>query len=230
MVKFVLVGEMHGTQESPSIALELLKNHKITLLALELDKSKQHEIDEYFCGKRNLNDITLFKHTGSHDGRASNAVKRLIEQVKKQKIRIVLVDDWQDPLNRDKKMAENLMSLKKNVLFLCGNVHASKQPIRFSLVYRLLNKIFALIRVPHIQLPFDGILRTCGYYLPPNDTISYRIVPVFGGQYYNFKVKTLKPDKKVAQLVQGQQLPRIITNQTKEYTFLYAINHLSPSS
>ena len=38
MSKYILVGEMHGTNESPRVALALLKKHNIRLLALELPR------------------------------------------------------------------------------------------------------------------------------------------------------------------------------------------------
>ena len=140
------------------------------------------------------------------------------------------MDDEPEPLERDKKMAENLLSLQKNVLFLCGNIHASKQPIKLPFIYRFINNLLALIRLPHVQIPSTGIIRPCGSLLPPKDTIAYNIRAIYGGQYYNFKTKTLAPDTLLSKRVHGLRLPLILESHTDDYSFLYVISRITPSS
>ena len=132
MAKYYLIGETHGTNESPEACLDILKKHKIMQLALEFPYTQQKEIDEFLLGKRSIDELSIFQVDDTHDGRASPAVKNLLLRAKERQIRIKLVDiDDESQVNqRDKYMAQNLMEIKGEVGFLCGNVHASKEVLK----------------------------------------------------------------------------------------------------
>lgn len=192
MAKYILVGEVHGTNECPEACLKIIENYKIKHLALELDKSMS-----------------------SNDGRASKAVKQLVAAAKRKGIRIHFVDGKCDILKRDKTMAENLMKIKKEVVFLCGNIHASKKPFKMPLPFRIFCKI------KKITIPKNNILDTCGSYLPKDKTISYRIVAKNGGKFNNCGIKTEGPSKK---------LPLgIMKSPEEEYDFYYVVDKFTPS-
>ncbi|MFA5888506.1 MAG: hypothetical protein WC852_07395 [Candidatus Nanoarchaeia archaeon] len=158
--RYYLIGEIHGTAEAPIACMNIMKKYHIKKLALELDKSKQPEINEYYAGEKSLEDITLFHNPPSHDGRASLAVKNLLRDAKKNGLKVYLVDDADNPLERDKRMAENLMNIGGKVAFLCGNIHASKEPIKIPKAVLLLTKFIRKLKLGKLILPDDGIIRT----------------------------------------------------------------------
>jgi hypothetical protein len=103
-------------------------------------------------------------------------------------------------------MAKNLMKIKGKIAFLCGNVHASKNPIK---------------------LPTkNNIIKTCGSFLPKQKTIAYKIIPVNGGKFYNFKTKKIKPDKRFQDL---KNLPKILKSPEKGFDYFYLVNKFTPS-
>ncbi|MFH1064933.1 MAG: hypothetical protein V1734_00300 [Nanoarchaeota archaeon] len=196
MAKYILVGEVHGTNECPEACLKILEKYKIKHLALEGDKSMS-----------------------SNDGRASKAVKRLVAAAKRKGIKIHFAEEKSDAemniLKRDKTMAENLIKIKKDVVFLCGNVHACKKPFQMPLLFRI------FCRIKKITIPKNNILDTCGSYLPKNKTISYRVVAKNGGKFNNNGIKTEGPSKK---------LPLgIIKSPEESYDFYYVVDRFTPS-
>jgi len=224
----ILVGELHGTYEGPLACMNILKEHKAKHLALEFDTSKQYEIDEYYSGKRALEDLSIFHIPKPYDGRSSSAVKELVIKARKQNIMIHFVDveEGSDIHKRDETMAKNLMSIKHDVVFLCGNIHASKTPITFSKTFLILNRVLQLFR-KGIILPRNGTLKTCGAYLPFDKTFSYKIVALRGGSYYNFKVRKIRGEKFLEN--RASKVPAIIPSKERGYDYFYIVDRFTPT-
>jgi|SRR3989344_2691827 len=224
MPKFYLVGEFHGTNESPKACLDIMQRNKIKNLALEFSIDKQKEIDNFLKNKIAINDISIFNVKTPHDGRASPAVKNLLLKAKEKKFSVYLVDsDSKIIKEREKEMAKNLINIKKGIVFLCGNAHASKKEYHINLFYRL---IFRIINIFSSKYPkLDKIIKPCGYYLPEKETTSYKIISTKGGKFYNFKIKKAKSYK-----IKGiNYLPKIITSSDKKYDFYYVVESLTES-
>ncbi|HUC38889.1 MAG TPA: hypothetical protein VL944_02045 [Candidatus Acidoferrum sp.] len=201
--KYVLVGEFHGTKECSKAFLELAMVHKVKDIALEVDRSYQKELDSYLKGKRHK--LSFLAHKGPHDGRTTPALKKLIDAANKLDIRVHLVDGpaFSGPEARDEQMAKSLMKIKNRVAFLCGNVHASK-------------------------IKFKG-QRTCGTFLPRHQTVSYNIIPLNGGRFYNFRIGRYERNEKLYKKYKRAKLPMIIKSDTAAYDYLYLINRFTPS-
>ncbi len=208
MKKYFLIGEIHGTKESPKAFLDIVKKKKIKNIALEFESNNQKEIDEYLSGKRKLNDLSIFKKKGK-DGRDSDAVKNLIKKLKSLSLKIYFIDDWKNKGNeRDKLMARNLKKINKKIAFYCGNIHAMKKPFKIG----------------------KKSMKTCGSYLPSKKTISYNILPIEGGKHYNFGIKKINKDEELCKKYKKEKLPKIIKSKTKEYDYLYLIKKASYSN
>jgi len=214
MAKYYLVGELHGTNECPRAFLDIVSHHHITQIALEFDKSKQHEVDAFLEGKRSLKDLSIFKVTEPHDGRASPAVQTLLHKAKERSFRVYLVDDSSRPQHREAEMAKNIMSIKGTVAYLCGNVHAAKGPIQLEKSSEFFDQYK------------DGLIRTCGSLLPEQDTVAYNIVALHGGEFYNLKVKKEKEHPEFARL---PKIPATVKSKDPNYDFLYVVNRFTVS-
>jgi hypothetical protein len=208
--KYILIGELHGTKESPEACFEILKKHKVKQLALEFQKKEQCEIDDYFKGKKRVEELSIFQREDNHDGRASKAIMDLIKKAKAKDIKILLVDDWSDITRRDEAMANNLKLIKGPVAYYCGEVHASKKSISFP--------------------EFNGKsqkINTCGSFLPEKETISYRIVSIEGGKHYNFKIKNVKKQEKLRKHI--KDLPLIVPSKEGGFDFFYIVKKFTES-
>lgn len=194
-MNYLLVGEMHGTNECPQAFFDLLQHYNISTVALELPVSKQAEIDRYLSDETALENLSFFKDkASSHDGRASEAMKSLVSRLKSEEYGIHLVDgEPADPLKRDQEMADNLKKIPGPVAFLCGNIHASKVPVRLPRAYLWGNKLANLFG-KGVSVPISGMIQTCGSLLPNDETMSIKLISIQGGTFYNFQVKTMKPD------------------------------------
>jgi hypothetical protein len=226
-MKYILVGEMHGTTECPKAFLEILKKHKINQVALEFPKKDQQEINQFLSGSRDIGNLSIFKDKEKiYDGRASESVKDLIVKLKKNKIKIYFVDsEPSNPLKRDYLMAKNLMKIKGKTAFLCGNVHASKTAIKFPLIFVLLNKIMNFFG-KGVKISKNGIIETCASFLPKKETVSYKVIAVNGGEFYNFGVKKIKPDKKFQNL---QNLPKTVQSSEDGFDYFYLVDTFTAS-
>lgn len=226
--RYYLIGEIHGTAEAPIACMDIMRKYHIKKLALELDKSKQPEIDEYYAGGKSLKDITLFHNPPSHDGRASLAVKNLLRDAKKNGLKVYLVDDAINPLERDRRMAENLMSIGGKVAFLCGNIHASKEPIKIPKSFLLLTNTLRKLRLSKLVLPDEGIIKTCGSFLPYEETVAFNVVSAEGGQHYNFGIHSLNADASLKDKSASGQV--IAPSCDKEYDYLYIVRQFTPAT
>jgi hypothetical protein len=226
-MKFVLVGEIHGTAECPKAFLEILKKHKVEQVALEFKKNNQKEINQFLSGSRDISNLSIFKNKDKiHDGRASESIKDLIIKLRKNKMKIYFVDsEPSNPLKRDYLMARNLMEIEGKTAFLCGNVHASKTAIKFPFTFVILNKIMNFFG-KGVKISKNGIIETCGSFLPSKETISYKVIAVNEGEFYNFGAKKIKPNKKFQNL---QRLPKIKQSSEDGFDFFYLVEKFTAS-
>ena len=165
MIRYLFVGEMHGTNECPELFLELVKRHRLTQIALEWPMTKQQEVDEYLSGKRTIAQLSLFE--SNPDGRTSPAMQKLLAEAKRRKLRVHLFDPGVID-HRDRLMAENLKNIKGPVAILCGDIHASKREVQLPTIVRLVGK---LTRNPQ----WSKTIIPCASLLPKKEAFSYRI-------------------------------------------------------
>jgi hypothetical protein len=214
MNKYYLVGEMHGTRECPKEFLNFIKKKHIKKVALEFPKEYQKEIDEFSLGKKEIENLSIFRNREKiHDGRASEAIKDLIKKLKKEKIKIFLVDEEAKNGNeRDKKMAKNLSKIEGEVAFLCGNIHAMKKPMT-------LDK-----SDPMYKYYQNGIVKTCRYFMNKKEIISIRIHAINGGKFYNFATQDYPKEKEFK-----NKKPSTIKSKDEAFDYIYLIDKFSPS-
>jgi hypothetical protein len=144
-VRFILVGEIHGTAESPAIFGDLVciaatATHRPIIAAIEHPVSEQPALDAFLRSSGDVKAQDALRAqdtwTGFQDGRESEAYFALIEYLRGLKAahRITRVVAF-DPAggDRDAVMAQNLMTASQAVpssltLVFTGNVHAAKVP------------------------------------------------------------------------------------------------------
>ena len=161
----ILIGEMHGTKESPEfvdgmVNLWLNSGEKV-LLGLEMSKSTQGKIDSFMS----TGDFTPVKKSpffyGTFkSGISSVAMADLIKSFyKKPNVKIVCIcnDRYYPNTDWDSTMAVNeINALKDNpgykLITLTGNLHNKMEPDKFGtpMGYRL-------YRIPHIGLKKEEI-------------------------------------------------------------------------
>jgi len=204
MEKYYLIGEIHGTKECPKAFFDIIKKEKIKQVALEFDKIYQNEIENFYENKICINKISFFNQIKkSHDGRASSAIKLLLIKLRANNISVTLVDDWSfDGKFRDKSIAQNLKQISGKIGFLCGNVHAMKTIFRTN----------------------TGTIKPVGFLLPKNKVVSYNIVALKGGNFYNFRIKKYKKNSKLFHLFKNHQLPLLIKSNSISYDYDYIVN------
>ncbi len=142
----VLLGELHGTQEAPAFAAQMVcqasrSAHAVTLF-LELSKEEQSAIDRYLASDGSAAAKRRLLQTESwgrdyQDGRNSAAMFGLIEYIRKlkqegQDVELVLIDLQSAP-DRDLEMANNLLKRVGNdptrfFIALMGNIHNQINP------------------------------------------------------------------------------------------------------
>jgi erythromycin esterase-like protein len=141
--RVVLLGEMHGTQEAPALAGELVSHyaaaHGPVLLGLEIDRSEQAAVDRFLGSdgdaraRRAL--LAGEQWLAPFDGRDSEAMFELIDRVRQLRasganVRVVDFDDRDTDMDRrNRHMADALRTaVARNpdamLLVLTGNVHA----------------------------------------------------------------------------------------------------------
>ncbi|HTB06745.1 MAG TPA: hypothetical protein VK806_07300 [Bacteroidia bacterium] len=131
----ILIGEMHGTNESPQYVEGIvnlwLGNGQKVILGLEINGNEQSKIDSFLStGYFSIIEKATFFNNTYRDGRNSTAIGNLIKSCYgKPNLKVVCLDiaNWKIP-NRDSMMAvcENDM-LKSNsgwaLITLTGNIH-----------------------------------------------------------------------------------------------------------
>lgn len=141
--RLVLLGEMHGTRETPALAGALAERYardgEAVVLALEIDEAEQERVDRYLDSPGRAADRAALLEGGHwreprHDGRDSEAMLGLLEQVRVlrrrgEDVRVFLFDPGGEGGARDRGMADRLRAAvaeapRARLLVLTGNVHA----------------------------------------------------------------------------------------------------------
>lgn len=140
--RIVLMGEMHGTRETPALVGALIERRvaqgRHEVLALEMDRAEQPRIDRYLAsdGASAARQALLAgEHWVDvhHDGRDSVAMLELIERMRRLRavghVVPVVAFDRQGPHERNRDMADELRETaarfpRAQLLVLSGNVHA----------------------------------------------------------------------------------------------------------
>ena len=134
--KLILVGEIHGNEESPKFFMKIVnsfigKNKKI-LVALEIPILSQENINAYLK-TRNENYLRndFFFNRKDQDGRSSKAMVNLLRSLSRiPGIEVVCMDEQNvDAQFRDTLMAKNISEKFKlgfdHILVYAGNIHSS---------------------------------------------------------------------------------------------------------
>jgi hypothetical protein len=142
--QLVLVGEMHGTEESPAFVARLLceRDERPSVLGLEIPASEQAALDAFLASDGEapaLRALVASPHwqraSQEQDGRSSLAMLALVETVRRARMAgrsIAVVAFDVEPGNgddRDRRMAQNLMAARAAhpgaaLIALTGNIHA----------------------------------------------------------------------------------------------------------
>ena len=148
--QLVLLGELHGTRETPylvgQVIQHLVAQGETLVLALEIARQEQADVDRYLDSSGDAQaraQLLSARHwqDASHDGRDSQSMLQLIERVRVMRkahapVQLVLVDDlegFRSGGNRDELMARHLRAaIARNpgarMLYLAGNLHARVRP------------------------------------------------------------------------------------------------------
>lgn len=140
-----LVGEVHGTAESPAWVGELvcaISRSESTILGLEVPSSEQARLDQYMRSRGSSGDRrALLEGTfwSSPDGRASVAMVQLVERARQLRqrgraVRVVALDKPDARPSRNAVMAASIRALhvqapRARIVALLGNLHAPSSPI-----------------------------------------------------------------------------------------------------
>lgn len=140
--QIVLLGEIHGTNEAPTLTLALIKKgveHKIPVtIFLELPKTNQYAIESFLKSEGTIEDklkileLDFWKRS-TQDGRTSLAMLNLLDSIRalntqvKYDLKVILIDE-SSSLDRDKSMSENIINTMKQdpdrlFIGLMGNYH-----------------------------------------------------------------------------------------------------------
>ena len=146
--RVVLVGELHGTQESPAfvgaVACHALAASRTVTIALEWPVQDAERVDAFLdsTGSDVDRDALLggwIGAPGDQDGRRSVAMVALVETVRAMRARghdidVALLDDNAEVGERDQWMGEHLVAAADAnpdgiVISLTGNVHSMVSPV-----------------------------------------------------------------------------------------------------
>jgi erythromycin esterase-like protein len=141
--ELLLVGEMHGTEESPAFLARLLceRGAAPTVLGLEMPASEQPALDAFLAsdgGALAIRALVAGAHwqMADQDGRSSLAMLALVETARRARQQGRALDvvafDIEPPggADRDARMAKNLLAARAAhpgaaLIVLTGNIHAS---------------------------------------------------------------------------------------------------------
>jgi hypothetical protein len=148
-VHWILIGEMHGSNETPNafgnLVCEALAHKRQVTVALERPTSEQAALDRILTS-RNLEEaekalLAEPDWKNGMDGRASEAMLRLLLSLRElrkthRELEVAAFDaafTGQDPGARDQAMGHALLALgrakpRSLILVLTGNVHAMQSP------------------------------------------------------------------------------------------------------
>jgi len=181
----LLLGEMHGTVESPAFAANavcraLRAGHGVTL-GLEIPREEEPRFTDYLASEGTEKDRAALLATPfwseAPDGRSSRAMLALVDEVRRFKkegrpVRLVLFDQrppgsaHPDGQVRDRAMADRLRaavreSPKDVLVVLTGNIHARTVPgvpwdKEFQMMGFLLSQDFPGSRLVALDVAYSG--------------------------------------------------------------------------
>lgn len=148
-LRFVLVGEMHGTSESPAIFRDLVcdatSGKRPVVVGIERSSREQKALDTFMApGNHEAATSALLAERGwsRFDGRSSQAMLLLLEALRVLRLKgriseVVAFDDnrpGESSAQREDRMASALIAAADHhanalVIALTGNLHASKKLI-----------------------------------------------------------------------------------------------------
>jgi hypothetical protein len=147
----LIIGEYHGTKETPALVFELankLSVEQAVTIGLEIPTQEQQRIDNFLLSNGDshakseiLKGPFWQKPTQSSDGRRSQAMLQLLDSIrnfKSKDIYIIALDDESfHKKNKDRRqgLAERIIKTAKNTeafIVLMGNYHARVTPINSS--------------------------------------------------------------------------------------------------
>lgn len=143
----MIIGELHGTQETPALVhalLARLPRHSPAVLGLEIPRQEQARIDAYLASDGGadaraalLSGAFWQRPVERSDGRRSQAMLGLLEAIRQQgagaRIRVAALDDqdfFADDADRQAGLAAGITRLRQQtasdaaVVVLLGNYHA----------------------------------------------------------------------------------------------------------
>lgn len=138
----VVLGELHGTAESPAFALDLvchaLAAGRSITLGLELLQEDQERLDAYLRSEGRPADrdalYSPFWRKDYQDGRTSRAMADLIEEMRRlhkagEPVRVAFIDRPQRGVSRDANMARRMAMAHREapedmLIALTGNIHS----------------------------------------------------------------------------------------------------------
>lgn len=176
-LRFVLVGEMHGTNETPAVFGDLVcsaSETKRTIIA-GLEVRDQQALNRFMDSKNRETSVKELLSTDEWkgtDGRASSAMLVLVERLRSLKAdgllsRVIAFSASGGSAAQDEEAMSSALLRASTanpgalVIVLTGNVHASKQ-----------------------ELAEVGSYRLMGSFLPPAETVSL-LVTDRGGEAWN---------------------------------------------
>ena len=147
----LIVGELHGTAETPALASALtrvLARDSRVVLGLEIDRQEQPRIDEFLRSDGSADSVSALlasnfwqAEPARGDGRRSHAIVQLIEAIRVARlsgsaISIVALDDatfFHKGVDRNQALASRIAALYEQegedvVIILIGNYHARVTP------------------------------------------------------------------------------------------------------
>lgn len=179
----ILVGEMHGTWESPLLVASLVRSalskEAPTILCLELESSEQKSIDQFLRSDGGMNAVAALlksRHWSNTDGRASNGMFAMFELMRRlikqgNDVRLIAIDldmpnilpENVDPKDIDPKLIEEYQRLsEKRDQVMAENIVAARNNFPMSHVFVLTGNIHTKFTK---GLPWDGEYKPMGWYI-----------------------------------------------------------------
>jgi hypothetical protein len=140
---YVIVGEMHGTTETPVIFADLVcaaqASERPVVVGLERNPNEQPAIDAFLRAENHaaaVSDLLALPGWHNSDGRASRAMLALLESLRAMKANVVAFNRGADKPDseREQAMASALLAAAQDrkdalVIALTGNLHSARKPM-----------------------------------------------------------------------------------------------------
>lgn len=223
-----LVGELHGTNESPAfvaaLACHILTSGHTLTMALEIPRTEQDRIRSYLLSNGSTADRAAmlkgeFWATDKADGRSSAAMVNLIERLRYlRSLKLPLIDvvtidvaAGEDSADRDRLMSQAFERITKTpsdyVVGLVGNYHAKKTD----------------------GAPWDPRTRFMAGYLPASDLTSLDVGYAGGAAWICIPECGVSEMGSSSQTIAKGFSLRFVAKDGGAYDGVYDVGRLSPS-